>query len=1474
MKKIYLAAMILGCLIGFAVEQMVSPDPASGATLRVCTIPEGCTSTSTRPNYGSVLVGNSGGTFDYVATSTFGGSGSGVSGGTAGMLAAFTSATALTATNSPTGGYFTATDTAATSTFAGFINTLVATGGYRIDGITILSGLDSIFSTIVGHGAAPLLTSGAGNTAIGYGALNVATTSPGNTAVGYQALLGSGAGTFSATGLNTAVGQWALASTTSGNTNVAVGYKAGRLLTTSSADVFLGYLAGGQSPVTGTNNIAIGASVASGLTTGAQNVFIGSSAGNTNDSGSDNVMIGFNVMSSGSFAPRVHEAILGSQAGNALNPSANDNTLLGYFSGHGLTTGNGNAFVGSLSGQTVTTGSGNILLGYNVAAPAVSTNLFLNIGNLLFGTLPATTTQTTAIAFGGLLGVSTTTPGATFAINGTSSQSVIPLFLVASSTGAATTTAFIIDKNGNTGVGTNTPTLSFSVAGQSYFGEPVGINAIPNKGAFGGNGILTIAGDSSNAAVLEMFRPISSGSSNVFSLTFGDTSNSVLGQLNARTDTSGSTGLLQFLTSDGTNDIERLRITSLGYLGVATTTPGGLFAINGTSTQTVVPLFLIASSTGVATNTALILDSSGRLGIGTNTPSTGFQLNVQGAVLFAGPATSTVQGGLKILTGGLTIGTMGTCGSTSALTTDSSGNVICGSITGGGAGTPPFTALTTYGTTSSGTSTSLQTAGAFYASSTVATSTFDGGLNLTGGGLTIKTAPSAILFTDSSGRVNVYGGASSCGSNNFFTGFSALGASSCGTASINATYSGMVSGSASAALGGTLAFTSPAWPWSTLTKSGTTTAATTTSLWTAGVLLSTSTTATSSFSNGLYLPGGGLTLAGIASQCLHTDGSGNITGSGADCATSQTFGYPFLSNSTSTLLKFAGGIKDPNSQVYGQVATFTVSTTTATGDYTDVQTAINALPAGGGKIHIRCGTYTLPTAASTSAGINIKAANTVIEGEGMCTQFNFLGTTTPNAVGFNATGLANVQLSNFYIHQTGNTLYGIGVNASNTPLLNLHDVKIDSTATATSQTDSVNTTFYNTFRNLDLRDNTSCVQVGSPTSNPVNDNYYNNIRCALHSGNKGAALYIDASTVNGSQNNTFVNFNSEPTGAATGLTALQLTTAIDTQFIAPYIEGNAVAYNIGANSQRTTFNGGEFVTNTTYTNAGANTQFLNIDREGVALNTLTASTSIGLISSNDASVPAFSIYGNTNWAQAGDSIFIHNVNSSDTGIPIHIVNEGSGNSLKIDDVSGDTSPFVLTATGAVGVGTSTPWRNFSTTGTVALSGLTANSAGNAVCISATTFDVENAGATACIASTLKAKHDISTISTSLADEIMSMRPVQYTLNGTNNEQRYGFIAEEVAQIDPKLVEYAQADATVPGIDGKPVTVKKGEPLTFDYMRYTGLLTAFVQQQQREIEALGGGAKRSAEENWQWYAIGLLGLGFLWQQRQIYKLKKK
>ena len=411
------------------------------------------------------------------------------------------------------------------------------------------------------------------------------------------------------------------------------------------------------------------------------------------------------------------------------------------------------------------------------------------------------------------------------------------------------------------------------------------------------------------------------------------------------------------------------------------------------------------------------------------------------------------------------------------------------------------------------------------------------------------------------------------------------------------------------------------------------------------------------------------------------------------------------------------------------------------GDYATIQAAIDALPAGGGTINVACGTF---------ASFVIKQANTVVSGQGVCTQINFNGGTTANAVALNNSNYTNVIVERMYIHNTSGSYQGIGINASNTPLFTARDIKIDGTATSTSIKDTQNLSFYQKWSNLDLRDNKTCLDIGGL---PVNDNFFENIRCAPASGQNGFAYFITSTSVNGAQNNTFININSEPTGAAAGIKAIYCDKCVDNTFVNAYIEGNATGYNFTSNSQRNNFFGGEFVSNTTYTNAGSNNQFLGVDKEFQALNQIMASSTIQDVSSNDATVASLSLLGNTNWAKTGDVLKIQLSNVTDTGKALHIINPGTGNSIEATNQS-----FVLKSTGRLGVGTTSPMAILSAKGTAG--GYVFALADNA---NAAIISVLNSGLT----TFSKSVQFLSTLLDTSGDAGLSGQMLTSTVTGTN-----------------------------------------------------------------------------------------------------------
>ena len=135
--------------------------------------------------------------------------------------------------------------------------------------------------------------------------------------------------------------------------------------------------------------------------------------------------------------------------------------------------------------------------------------------------------------------------------------------------------------------------------------------------------------------------------------------------------------------------------------------------------------------------------------------------------------------------------------------------------------------------------------------------------------------------------------------------------------------------------------------------------------------------------------------------------------------------------------------------------------------------------------------------------------------------------------------------------------------------------------------------------------------------------------------------------------------------------------------------------------------------------------------------------------------------------------------------------------------------------------------NATTTGTFYLTGLpTVTSGVTGTLCKDTNNRVTFNNSTTCLLSSIRYKHDVKDIDIGL-NEIKQLRSVVYKFNGTE-EERVGFIAEEVYKIDPRLVDL---DA-----EGKPLTVR--------YQELTAVLVKAIQEQDRT--------------NY-WPYLGLLGL---------------
>ena len=151
----------------------------------------------------------------------------------------------------------------------------------------------------------------------------------------------------------------------------------------------------------------------------------------------------------------------------------------------------------------------------------------------------------------------------------------------------------------------------------------------------------------------------------------------------------------------------------------------------------------------------------------------------------------------------------------------------------------------------------------------------------------------------------------------------------------------------------------------------------------------------------------------------------------------------------------------------------------------------------------------------------------------------------------------------------------------------------------------------------------------------------------------------------------------------------------------------------------------------------------------------------------------------------------------------------------------------------------------STSGTVKMFGLAALAAtGDFVCENNTTVGAIQVQAGNCtVSSAFFKKHIESLSNVEMMALVRKLRAVEYDQKADGRHEK-GFIAEEVARIDPTLVVYAEPDskrlawvkANYPDViikkDGKPLV-----PQTVDYMRSTSVLTAAMQNLDERLTKL-------------------------------------
>jgi trimeric autotransporter adhesin len=176
---------------------------------------------------------------------------------------------------------------------------------------------------------------------------------------------------------NTFYGQAAGNGTMAGLQNSFFGVYPGYYNTTGSWNSFFGYGAGFAN-TTGQLNSFVGSYAGYFNTTGSSNSLFGQAAGTSNTTGSDNSFFGFKAGYSNTHGS--YNSFVGRSAGY-FNTTGAENSFFGYWTGYANTTGSFNAFYGDSAGGSNTTGGYNSYVGESSGQYTTTGNYNSFLGN-------------------------------------------------------------------------------------------------------------------------------------------------------------------------------------------------------------------------------------------------------------------------------------------------------------------------------------------------------------------------------------------------------------------------------------------------------------------------------------------------------------------------------------------------------------------------------------------------------------------------------------------------------------------------------------------------------------------------------------------------------------------------------------------------------------------------------------------------------------------------------------------------------------------------------------------------------------------------------------------------------------------------------------------------------------------------------------------------------------------------------------
>lgn len=238
----------------------------------------------------------------------------------------------------------------------------------------------------------------------------------------------------------------------------------------------------------------------------------------------------------------------------------------------------------------------------------------------------------------------------------------------------------------------------------------------------------------------------------------------------------------------------------------------------------------------------------------------------------------------------------------------------------------------------------------------------------------------------------------------------------------------------------------------------------------------------------------------------------------------------------------------------------------ANADFTTIQGALDAVPSTGATIYVSDGTYTITTT------LLIKQSNTrLIFSAGAIIQCN--GGTVTTLIKANTTGLNRIEIWGGKWLQTTASAVGTAFDMSDISDSIIHPTRIEEFNIGLKIDDTSNATFYNRYKEIQIFNCNTCIQIGvTSTSTQPNNNYFEAIRCRPKAGGAGYGVRIaDARGL------TFISCDFEPS-SGTGITGISLEQnatslgyARECAFINCWDEANAIGVSIALGALRNSF---------------------------------------------------------------------------------------------------------------------------------------------------------------------------------------------------------------------------------------------------------------------------------------------------------------